>query len=254
MENASERRAELRLHYRWPVRFAGSTKQKPFPGQMVDVSSNGMAMLCHADRNYPQSGQFITASFGVPHFDSGNSFDAVFFNRTGRVCRVDELSNKVHRLAIQFAEPLFFRPGEQNISESDAQQRLKAKALSIVEAEEKARVYRGALARTEERTRFHAQAKAEAEEKLKAEIEARCRAEARSKVEAKEKIRAYAEAAARAEERAKSESQARLEAEAKAKAEAKLMQKHKSRPRLRPRRGQRSKLKREKRLRLMRIR
>ncbi len=104
---------------------------------MVDVSSKGMALLYHADKNCPQPDQFITTNFGVPHFDPDDSFDTVFFNRIGRVCRVDNLSSKVNRIAIQFAEPLFFKPGAQDISDSDAKQRLEAKAQLIVGEKEK---------------------------------------------------------------------------------------------------------------------
>ncbi len=146
MDIAGEQRAEQRLRYRWPVSFARDVKEKPSPGQIVDVSSRGMAILCHADKNCPHPDQLVTVDFGVPHFDLADSFDAVFFNRIGRVCRVDSLSSQISRVAVQFAEPLFFKPGEQNISESDAQQRLQAKAHSISKAEEKARIYSEALA------------------------------------------------------------------------------------------------------------
>ena len=219
---------------------------------MVDVSSKGMALLYHADENCPQPDQFITTNFGVPYFDSEDSFDTVFFNRVGRVCRVDNLTSKVNRIAVQFAEPLFFKPGEQEISDSDAKKRLQAKAQLIVSAKEKpvlsgaegagpktqtktkadnqvkpadeesARLYSEALARAEERIRSSAEAKAQAEMKLKAEIEARHKSETKLLAEAQEKIRTYAEAKARAEEKAKAEAKARAKAEAKAKTEAKL--------------------------------
>jgi len=238
MEKTDEQRAEKRLRYRWHARFAGTPKQKSFTGQMADVSSKGMALLYHADKNCPHPDQSITTHFGVPYFDSRDSFDTVFFNRTGRVCRVDNLSSKVNRIAIQFKEPLFFKPGEQDISDSDAQQRLDAKAQLIVsakqkagtqtqarvkaeqqaksKAEENAQAYSEALARAEEKIRSYAEAKAEAEEKLKAEIEARHR------IEAEEKARTYVEIKAGAEEKAKAESRARAIAQTKAEAEVKL--------------------------------
>ena len=135
MEKVEERRAEQRLRYRWPVRFTTDVKGKPFQGRIVDVSSGGMALLCRADENCPHPDQPVRTNFGVPHFGLEESFDTVFFKRIGRVCRVDNLSSSVRRVAIRFAEPLFFKPGEQNISESDAQQRLEAKSKSIVEVE-----------------------------------------------------------------------------------------------------------------------
>jgi len=207
---------------------------------MVDVSSKGMALLYHNDESCPGPDQLITTNFGVPYFDSGDSFDTVFFNRIGRVCRVDNLTNKVNRIAIQFAEPLFFKPGEQDISDSDAKQRLEAKTQLIVntkekpenkmqskrktatDAEENTGLYSEALARAEERIRSYAEAKTQAEMKLKAEIETRHKSETKLLAEAEKKIRSYAEAKARAEEKAKAESKARAKAEAKAKREARL--------------------------------
>jgi hypothetical protein len=244
MGKVRENRTEKRLRYRWHARFTSNPKQKPLSGQMVDVSSKGMALLYHADENCPKPDQFITTNFGVPYFDSEDSFDTVFFNRIGRVCRVDNLTSKVNRIAVQFAEPLFFKPGEQNISDSDAKQRLEAKAQLIVSAKEKtvakapAKVkednktkstaeetrlaYSEALAKAEERIRSYAEAKAQAEVKLKAEIEARHKNETKLLAEIQEKIRIYAEAKARAEEKAKAQAKARAKAEAKAKTEARL--------------------------------
>jgi len=224
-EKAYDQRAEQRLRYRWPVRFARDVKEKTSPGQIVDVSSSGLAMLCHADKRCPHQDQLITIDFGVPHFGSTDYLDVVFFNRIGRVCRIDYLSNMVNRVAVQFAEPLFFKPGEQNISESDAQQRLQDKTYSITRAEEKAKVYGEALARTEEKLRSYAEAKAKTEERAKIEAKARAiveekvRAEAESIAELQEKTRAYAEAKGRAEERAKIEAKTRKKAEENVRAE-----------------------------------
>ena len=213
-EKTDERRTEQRLRYRWPVRFAGGTKEKPLSGQMFDVSSGGMAFLCHPDQSNIQKGRQITTDFGVPHFDSNSSFDAVFFSRIGRVCRVEKLSEQVCRIAIRFIEPLFFKPGEQNICESDAQQRLKDKALSVVKAEEKVIAYAQALTRAKERIMYYARAKVEAQEKLKAEIEEKVRAQEKAKIESRQRIKA--------------EKKAKTEAKKWAKLEAELQKKIKS--------------------------
>jgi len=191
MEKADERRAEKRLRYRWPVRFASDPRQKPLAGQ---------AMLFHAGEDCPWTDQSITANFGVPHFDNHGSFDTAFFNRVGRVCRVDHLTSRVNRIAVQFAEPLFFKPGEQNITESDAQQRLHAKARSV------------AGARSKEAASAKSQTKAE--EKLRAKIEAEARAKERAKAEAKNQARLKKEADGRA----------RIEAERRAAAEARTLE------------------------------
>ena len=93
---------------------------------MVDVSSNGAAFTCHADENCPHPGQEITARFSVPCFGGGDSFDMTSFTRIGRVCRVDEVNTFLRCVAVQFAKPLTFKPGEQADSQSDAQQNVKA--------------------------------------------------------------------------------------------------------------------------------
>jgi hypothetical protein len=183
----SSRRAEQRLRYRWPVRFTTNLKQKqPFSGQLVDVCSQGMALLFHADKNCPRPEQLVTAGFGVPYFDSHGSFDTVFFNRVGRVCRVDNLNRRVNRVAVQFAEPLFFRPGEQNINEADAQQRLKAKARSVVSASRRpgtgdaapGKADSIATAEVKRGTKTQKMSRTETNKRLKADAEARRRARA----------------------------------------------------------------------------
>ena len=209
MDITVNQRQEQRLCYRWPVSFASSVKEKPSPGQIVDVSSWNLAFLCHADKKCPGPEQLITLDFGVPYFDSTDSFDTVFFNRVGRVCRVDKLTNLVNRVVIQFSRPLFFKPGEQNISESDALQRLEAKAQSISKAEEEARLYSDALLKAQEKTYSFEQAKEKAEKKLKDEIKAKCKAEAKAEAEEKARIEA--------ESRAEAEIQARIEAQKQAK-------------------------------------
>jgi hypothetical protein len=252
MGKIREHRSEKRLRYRWHARFALNPNQKPLSGQMVDISSRGMALLYHAKKNCPQTDQVITANFGVPYFDSDDSFETVFFNRIGRVCRVDSLTSKVNRIAVQFAEPLFFKPGEQNISDFDAQKRLETKAQSIFSGKEKAavktrskvkedsrtkftdedteRAYSEALARAEERIRSYAEAKALAEEKLITEIEAKARAEEKAKAETKARTEAETKAKTEARLRAKAEKKAKAEAEKRAKIETEFREKTKRKP------------------------
>jgi hypothetical protein len=211
MEIANERRMEKRLSYRWPVHFTWNDKEKAFPGQIVDVSSGAIAFLCHSNKNCPRLGQLLKINFGTPYFDHGNSFDTVLFNRIGRVSRLEKLSSRVNRLTVKFTEPLFFRPGEQDISEIDAQTRLEAKALSIIKAEERAKVFDEALLRAEEKIKYYAQAKTKAEEKAKSEAQARVKAEERARSEAKL--------------RAKAEKMVDIEASKRIKAEAEIQEK-----------------------------
>jgi len=126
MDKVNERRAERRLRYHWPVWFAEDFNEALSQGQMVDVSSAGAGFTCHADRSCPYPGQQLTTRFSVPRFGSDESFDIASFTRTGHVCRVDNVNKFLRRVALQFAEQLPFKPGEQAENESEVQQKLKA--------------------------------------------------------------------------------------------------------------------------------
>ena len=117
MSDANERRREKRLRYNWPVWFAEDFTDILSQGQMVDISSKGAAFTCYAD-NCPHSGEHITARFSVPRIDHDDSFDLESFMRDGHICRVDDVSPLVRRGAIQFAEPLPFKPGQVTDSEA----------------------------------------------------------------------------------------------------------------------------------------
>ena len=119
MEKTREKRAEQRLRYHWFIQYAGNVKQPLSQGRMVDVSSSGAAFICFANKDCPGVGTLVTTRFSVPRFDSDKSFDTASFNRIGRVCRVDNINSSLRRIAIQFARPLPFKPGEQNISKYD---------------------------------------------------------------------------------------------------------------------------------------
>lgn len=186
----NEKRAEQRLRYRWPVRFMIRAKQKPLAGQIVDVTSRGLAFLYHAGEHCPAPDQLVTTSFGVPHFNSHGSFDTVFFNRVGRVCRVDSLNDKVNRVAIQFAEPLFFRPGEQDISESDAQQRLEAKARSLIKAKPRSGTHVEAPANTGSKATAGRKPRTQAERRMNSEEDTRKKMQAYAEKIAKVKAEA----------------------------------------------------------------
>jgi len=228
-EKSSDQRAEQRLRYRWPVRFVSGDNDKITQGQIVDVSSDGMAILCHSGKYCPRKNQLLNIDFGVPHFGLSHSLDVVFVNRTGRVCRIQKLSKIVNRIAVQFTEPLFFKPGQQDISESEAKQILQAKTQSIIRAEEKAKFYGEALARAEQKLRIYSEVKNEAEERVKTEaaaravIEEKLRIQAESISELQKKTREYAEARDRIEEIAKIEAKAREKIEEKLSAKAKLI-------------------------------
>ena len=113
MENKQERRREKRLRYHWPVWFGDDFGGILTQGQMIDVSSGGAAFTCYND-NCPGPGQHITARFSVPKYDQEDNFDIENFIRNGQVCRVQEISPFIRKIAIQFDQPLPCKPGEES--------------------------------------------------------------------------------------------------------------------------------------------
>ena len=92
---------------------------------MVDVSSRAAAFTCHVGDGCPNDGQYITARFSVPCYGSDGSFDMTNFTRSGYVFRIDNVNSFLRRVVVQFAEPLPFKPGEQETDESETQQTLE---------------------------------------------------------------------------------------------------------------------------------
>ncbi len=109
--NGMNNRSETRLRYSWPVWFAENFDDMLSQGQMVDVSSKGAAFTCYSDK-CPHQGQQITARFSVPRHHSSDPFDLENFVRSGHICRIEDEGPFVKRIAVQFAEPLPFNPGE----------------------------------------------------------------------------------------------------------------------------------------------
>jgi hypothetical protein len=112
-EKFAERRSEQRLRYYRPIWFSEDFDKSPLQGQMVDVCSRGMAFTCDSGDPYMCPGQRLTTRFNVPRFDSDRFSETISFERTGCVCRVDDSNSISRRVALQFAEPLPFKPGEQ---------------------------------------------------------------------------------------------------------------------------------------------
>lgn len=131
MDKDNERRREKRLHYYWPIWFAEDFTDILSQGQMADVSSKAAAFTCYPD-NCPYLGQQITARFSIPRYGADGSFDLANFTRSGCVTRVDELDKFLRRVAIQFAESLPFRPGEQSDDEAETDSQGNLEVATIV--------------------------------------------------------------------------------------------------------------------------
>ena len=125
MDENNDRRTEQRLRYYWPIWFAENFDHALTQGQMVDVCSKGAAFTCHAHDGCPYPGQHIAARFSIPRYGPDDSFNMANFMRWGYVCRVDHVNSFLRRVAIQFSEPLPFKPGEQAASEFEAEELLE---------------------------------------------------------------------------------------------------------------------------------
>ena len=133
MAETMERRREKRMQYNWPVWFAANFEGELTQGQMVNISSGGAAFTCYSDK-CPHGGQKITTRFSVPLYDEDNSFNMENFTRDGYICRIDAMSPYIRKVAIQFAEPLPFKPSEKDRKANTADETLEADKLTENEA------------------------------------------------------------------------------------------------------------------------
>lgn len=112
--NFKERRREERLKITGSVYFDTDKKAKTLQGQMIDVSSGGMAFMCLNKTGLAEPGRQITARFSVPFFTPDGIFARRKFTRTGKICRSYPTGSNLRQVAVQFAEPLPFKPVEQS--------------------------------------------------------------------------------------------------------------------------------------------
>jgi len=122
-KQTAERRREKRLNYHWPVWFAEDFGDVLSQGQMFDLSSGGVAFTCYSD-TCPSKGQYITTRFSIPRYGEDNSFDLENCIRSGFVCRIENINPYMRKVALQFAEPLDFRPGEQETKQLAVEQEI----------------------------------------------------------------------------------------------------------------------------------
>jgi len=123
----NERRREQRLYYRRPMWYFQSLSKARHKGQIVDISSNGMGFTCNiSNKNILAAKQKITTRVDVPLFGKDGNYDMIRFDRTGQIRRVEKLNNNMHRIALEFTQPLPFDPAEQGLPNSLIEQKLTA--------------------------------------------------------------------------------------------------------------------------------
>ena len=124
----NERRREPRLYYRRPMWYSESSNKTRYKGQMVDISSCGMAFTCCVPEQNPLViRQQITTRLDVPLFGTDSNYDMVKFDRVGRICRIEKVNSSIHRIALQFSKPLPFKPAEQGLPNTVMEQKLATK-------------------------------------------------------------------------------------------------------------------------------
>ena len=107
MNRTKDRRRAPRLKYRVTVRLAEDAKnmETASEGQMLDVSSGGMAFRYNVDGHCPRQGQSLVVHFSIPN-SKVHDASMMEFTRTGRVLRVQEVNSTLHNIAVRFDEPL----------------------------------------------------------------------------------------------------------------------------------------------------
>lgn len=119
----NDRRRERRLRYRRPIWFTEDVNDAHCQGQMVDISSGGVLFTCCGEKSTLHPNQQITTRFSIPRVGPDDTVETVTIDRVGRVCRVDKSSDFLHRVAVQFATALPFKPAEQGLNEFDIRQK-----------------------------------------------------------------------------------------------------------------------------------
>jgi hypothetical protein len=109
-----ERRREERLKLAGSIWFTPKGQDITLQGQLVDVNSRGLAFNCYNTRSCPAPGHQITARFSVPWFSPQGIVQSRKFTRIATVCRIGGGNSRLKRVAVQFTEPLPFKPAEQD--------------------------------------------------------------------------------------------------------------------------------------------
>ena len=119
MDNSIEQRREERLECQWPLWFAGDTGESLAQGEMIDVSSGGLAFTCNANQRTPSTGERLVLHFSVPRSSCSDSFDMAKFTRTAHICGTGNMEPSLLRVSVEFEEPLPFKPIEQVSDKAD---------------------------------------------------------------------------------------------------------------------------------------
>jgi hypothetical protein len=116
------RRIEDRLKLSGNIFFDFGDMPRTLQGQLVDLSSQGMAFNCYNRPNLPAPGSEITTKFTVPFLTEDGKAAGRKFTRTAKICRTVDTSSYLKKIAVQFVEPLPFKPAEYSqLADTDVQ-------------------------------------------------------------------------------------------------------------------------------------
>lgn len=107
MNKTENRRRAPRLRYRVTVYYSENTEGEAttFEGQMLDISSGGLAFRCNVDESCPREDQQLKLRFSIPN-SKVHDASMMEFVRTGCVLRVQEVNPTLRNVAVRFDEPL----------------------------------------------------------------------------------------------------------------------------------------------------
>ena len=112
MNIKQERRKKKRLNYDWSIWFAEGFGKTLYYGEILNISSEALALICKTDKNLTQRGCRVTAYFNVPHIGRNDSSDVIMLSCQGCVLRIDTVEDNkfLRQIVIIFDKPLSFEP------------------------------------------------------------------------------------------------------------------------------------------------
>ncbi|MFC1677402.1 PilZ domain-containing protein [Planctomycetota bacterium] len=104
-----EKRKEQRLSCDEKMQFSNAITPTSSKGRLIDVSSGGAAFTTELETQLPRIGDSILVRIKLPL----PGRDADDFVRRGYVRQVGNTDDSLHRVAVEFAKPLPYKPVEK---------------------------------------------------------------------------------------------------------------------------------------------
>ena len=109
-----ERRKEKRHCCSWPIWFATGRNDTFLYGDVVDLSSDFLSLICTDNTKLIQAGSPVKIHFGYSYVNFTESGGVEMFSCPGNIYRIEKVSRKflcrANRIAIKLSKPLPFAP------------------------------------------------------------------------------------------------------------------------------------------------